>query len=113
MHETESEQHIHPKEHKGGSNLYEEKPSYSPTDDSEYKHKRTNSNEQNIGNRAGKHTKSLSLELSSEMHKTLKRLALQQDDTLNSLVIEAIKQFIKNDELISLKQEALRKRLSR
>ncbi len=46
------------------------------------------------------------------MHKTLKILALKQDDTLNSLVIEALKQFIENDELMNLKAEALRKRLS-
>ncbi len=46
------------------------------------------------------------------MHKTLKVLALKQDDTLNSLVIEALKQFIENDELMNLKAEALRKRLS-
>ena len=68
----------------------------------------------NQGNeyRTSKSTKSLSLELSSEMHKTLKVLALKQDDTLNSLVIEALKQFIENDELMNLKAEALRKRLS-
>ena len=62
--------------------------------------------------RINKSTKSLSLELSSEMHKTLKVLALKQDDTLNSLVVEALKQFMENDELINLKAEALRKRLS-
>ena len=104
MHEAESEQHVH---------LNEQKRSYSPSDDSEYEQNKANSEDKNAGSRTGKCTKSLSLELTSEMHKTLKRLALQQDDTLNSLVIEAIKQFIKNDELLSLKQEALRKRLSR
>ena len=46
------------------------------------------------------------------MHKTLKVLALKQDDTLNSLVIDALKQFIENDELMNLKAEDLRKRLS-
>ena len=113
MQEAESGQHLQPKRHMGSSNFHEEKRSHSPGDNSEYEHRKAISNEQNVGNRTGKITKSLSLELSSEMHKTLKRLALQQDDTLNSLVIEAIKQFIKNDELISIKQEALRKRLSR
>ena len=58
------------------------------------------------------YTKSLSLEISSDMHKTLKILALEQDDTLNSIVTEALKQFIRNDEQITLKAEALRKRLS-
>lgn len=46
------------------------------------------------------------------MHKTLKILALEQDDTLNSIVVEALKQFIRNDEQMTLKAEALRKRLS-
>ena len=46
------------------------------------------------------------------MHKTLKVLALKQDDTLNSLVIDALKQFIENDEIMNLKAEDLRKRLS-
>ena len=113
MHETESKQHLHLKTQKDRSDLHEEQPSHSPSDYSEYQRTKANSHEQIAGSKAGKYTKSLSLELSSELHKTLKRLALQQDDTLNSLVIEAIKQFIKNDELISLKQEALRKRLSR
>ena len=58
------------------------------------------------------YTKSLSLEISSDMHKTLKILALEQDDTLNSIVVEALKQFIRNDEQMNLKAEALRKRLS-
>ena len=58
------------------------------------------------------YTKSLSLEISSDMHKTLKILALEQDDTLNSIVIEALKQFLRNDEQMNLKAEALRKRLS-
>ena len=58
------------------------------------------------------HIKSLSLEISSSMHKTLKILALEQDDTLNSIVVEALKQFIKNDEQMTLKAEALRRRLS-
>ncbi len=104
MHEAESEQNLH---------LSEQKRSYSPSDDSEHMHNKAKSEDKNALSRTGKCTKSLSLELTSEMHKTLKRLALQQDDTLNSLVIEAIKQFIKNDELISIKQEAMRKRLSR
>ncbi len=58
------------------------------------------------------YTKSLSLEISSDMHKTLKILALEQDDTLNSIVVEALRQFIRNDEQMTLKAEALRKRLS-
>ena len=58
------------------------------------------------------YTKSLSLEISSDMHKILKTLALEQDDTLNSIVVEALKQFIRNDEQMNLKAEALRKRLS-
>ena len=115
MHETESgqKQHLHLKEQKERSSIYKEQHPHLPSNESEYHQKKKTKDEQNVRSREGKCTKSLSLELTSEMHKTLKRLALQQDDTLNSLVVEAIKQFIKNDELISIKQEAMRKRLSR
>ena len=56
-------------------------------------------------------TKSLSLEISSELHKTLKILALEQDDTLNSFIIDALKQYIKNEADLNMKAEAVRKRL--
>lgn len=56
-------------------------------------------------------TKSLSIEISSELHKTLKVLALEQDDTLNSLIIDALKQYLKNEDDLNMKAEALRKRL--
>ena len=59
-----------------------------------------------------KRTKSLSIELTGEMHKTLKTVALNQDDTLNSLVIEALKQFLEKEEKLNAKAEKLRKRLS-
>ena len=58
-----------------------------------------------------KRTKSLSIELTGEMHKTLKTVALQQDNTLNSLVVEALKQFLENEDRLNTKAEALRKRL--
>ena len=58
-----------------------------------------------------KRTKSLSIELTGEMHKILKTVALKQDNTLNSLVIEALKQFLENEERLNRKAEELRKRL--
>ena len=59
-----------------------------------------------------KHTKSLSIELTGEMHKILKTVALKEDNTLNSLVVEALKQFLENEERLNAKAEKLRKRLS-
>ncbi|WP_413430369.1 hypothetical protein [Synechococcus sp. Cu2B8-bc1011] len=58
-----------------------------------------------------KRTKSLSIELTGEMHKILKTVAVKNDDTLNSLVVEALKQFLENEERLNIKAEKLRKRL--
>ena len=58
-----------------------------------------------------KRTKSLSIELTGEMHKILKIVALKQDNTLNSLVVEALKQFLENEERLNIKAEEMRKRL--
>ncbi|MGI9554791.1 MAG: hypothetical protein ACR2M6_02350 [Vampirovibrionia bacterium] len=61
--------------------------------------------------RKTKRTKSLSIELTGEMHKILKTVAVKNDDTLNSLVVEALKQFLENEERLNIKAEKLRKRL--
>ena len=38
-------------------------------------------------------------------------LGVKNDDTLNSLVVEALKQFLENEERLNIKAEELRKRL--
>ena len=56
--------------------------------------------------------KSLSLELNIEVHKALKTIAIEKNETMNSIVIHALRKFIKEEDSLNAQAEERRRRLA-
>lgn len=56
-------------------------------------------------------TKRISLQVSSSMHKKFKEIALEQEETMNSLIVFVLKRYLKEMEDLKIKNEKLRQRL--
>ena len=60
-----------------------------------------------------KSTKRISLQVTSSMHKKFKEIALEQEETMNSLIVFVLKRYLKEMEDLKIKNEKLRQRLKR
>ena len=56
-------------------------------------------------------TKRISLQVTSSMHKKFKEIALEQEETMNSLIVFVLKRYLKEMEDLKIKNEKLRQRL--
>ena len=56
-------------------------------------------------------TKRISLQVTSSMHKKFKEIALEQEETMNSLIVFVLKRYLKELEDLKIKNEKLRQRL--